>query len=119
MIYEVTRKDFLGILAQNTNAVFLFYSKEHKNTPAMKKIKKQLDEIVEGNNDINIHLFLTDGDAESEEFSNILEIDNTLPTLVVYKEGNFSRYKNKEFTIASIRKFIGSTKKKESLETEC
>lgn len=117
MIYEATPKDFLGILAQNANAVFLFYAKEHKGTVAMKKIRKQLDEVVATNSEINIHIFVTDETTEAEQFSSVLEID-ALPTLVVYKNGSFSRYKNKEFTAASIRKFIGSSKKKAPLEAE-
>lgn len=117
MIYQAQRTDFIDIISKNENAIFLFHSKEDKSSPAVKKIKTQLKEIAGESKDINIHLFVTDEDEATKEFSQVLELEG-VPTMVVYKNGCFNRYKNKEFTTASIKKFIGSSKKKQTIDVD-
>lgn len=117
MIYQAQRTDFIDILAKNENAIFFFHSKEDKSTPTVKKIKTQLKEIAGESKDINVHLFVTDEDEATKQFSQVLELEG-MPTMVIYKNGCFNRYKNKEFTAASIKKFIGSGKKKQSIDVD-
>lgn len=112
MIHQAQRIDFIEILAKNEQAVFFFYSTEDKNSVTVKKTNTQLKKIAEETN-TNIHLFVTDTDEQTKEFSRILELDS-IPTMVVYKNGSFNRYKNKDFGNASIKKFIGSGKSKSS-----
>ncbi|MEG1313959.1 MAG: hypothetical protein RSD40_06550 [Bacilli bacterium] len=110
MIYEATHNDFIEILAKNEQAVFFFYSLEDKNSVTVKKTNTELKKIAQ-ETETNIHLFITDKDDKTKLFSEFLELDS-IPTIVVYKNGTFNRYKNKDFGAASIKKFIGSGKSK-------
>lgn len=118
MIYQAQRTDFIDILSKNDNAVFFFYSNEEKNSATVKKVKTLLKDIAGDSKDLNVHLFVTDDTEAAREFSQHLELD-TSPTVVVYINGTFNRYKNKDFTASSLKMFLrAGAKKKQTIEAE-
>lgn len=54
-----------------------------------------------------VYEFITDESPENQELCEIVEIVDR-PVLIIYKNGCFSRYKDKLFTEKSISMFIGS-----------
>lgn len=109
MILEATHQDFISILSNNDEAIFFFHQEKDKQSAEVKKIKTSIKQIIDEGMKVNVHLFVTDATPEQEAFSDVLELDG-IPTIVVYKNGSFKRYKNKDFAKDKLKKFLTPSK---------
>ncbi|NCQ52259.1 hypothetical protein GW796_10310 [archaeon] len=98
-------KNFIGMLSEDKPLLCFFHNKkEDKNIQKIKdiliKVKKELPLLP-------LYEYVVDDSDENQQLCDIVEI-NVLPILIVYKDGCFSRYKDKKFTEAEILKFVGN-----------
>lgn len=103
----VNRTDFISMLSEDLPILCFFHEKEENNQ--IKEIKETILKIEKNLPRLKTFEFLRNATEADEQLCDIMEIA-TYPILVIYKGGNFSRYKAKEFSEKEILKFLGNTK---------
>jgi hypothetical protein len=111
----VNRTDFISMLSENLPVLCFFHEKEENNQ--IKEIKDAILKIEKDLPRLKTFEFIRNATEADEQLCDIMEIA-TYPILVVYKGGNFSRYKAKEFSEKEILKFLGNTKIYESQKSK-
>ena len=100
-----TSKDFISMVSEEKPAVCFYHKKEED--AQVKKTKEILLKIKKEYVLLPMYEFLTDANPDNEQLCEVLEIADR-PMLIIYKDGCFSRYKDKKFTEKEIVKFIGN-----------
>ncbi len=103
----VNRKDFISMLSEDLPVLCFFHEKEEDGQ--IKEIKEILIKIENQLPKLKTFEYIRNLTEEDEELCDVMEIAK-YPILVIYKGGNFSRYKAKEFSEKEILKFLGNTK---------
>lgn len=101
---SATSKDFIGIISEEKPPLVLFRYKNEK--PLFMKILKDL---LKGYPLLNSYEYIIDESEDNTILAEHLEIETT-PVLVFYKNGNFNRYKDKNFSKKTLSIFLGSKK---------
>lgn len=102
---KINSFDFIGVLSNTLPSVVLFSLKDDK----LNKLKKDLDSIKSNLTKLPLYEMIIDENEKNEELAEYLGIEQT-PFLAVFKDGSFNRYKDKNFTLTTIKKFIGGQK---------
>lgn len=98
-------EDFVSVISEELPSICLF----HQNEDELIKIKPIVEKIEKEAPLLNVYTYSLE-DKKIRDLAEIIEVPET-PALIVYKDGNFSRYKNKRLNDKEIRKFIGSLRK--------
>lgn len=108
---ELTLNEFISVISEDPPALCFFYKKEDRLT----EINKHLKALQKKAPLLNIYKMDIDINEEVANFCELIEIPKT-PVLMVFKDGNFSRYKNKRMNQKEIEGFVGSLKKYQKKE---
>lgn len=109
---SATSKDFIGILSEEKPPLVLFRYKDEK--PVFMKILKDL---LKGYPLLNAYEYIIDASEDNQILAEHLEVETT-PVLIFYKNGNFNRYKDKNFSKKTLAIFLGSKKNYALTETD-
>jgi hypothetical protein len=98
-------ENFVNMLSEEKPVLCFFHrQKEDAQVPVIKqaltKLEKQLPLLP-------LYEFITDATPANKQLCDIIEIVDK-PVLVIYKNGNFSRYKDKQLNEKSIAAFLGN-----------
>ncbi len=105
---NVNRKDFISMLSEDLPVLCFFHEKD-ADSSQVKEIRDTIIKIEGQLPRLKTFEFIRNLTEEDEQMCDIMEIAN-YPILIVYKGGNFSRYKAKDFSEKEIIKFLGNTK---------
>ncbi len=100
-------KNFISMLSEDKPVVCFYYKKEDE--AQVKKIKEALLKIEKSLTLLPLYEFVTNDNPDNERLCEEMGIVDR-PLLVVYKEGCFNRYKDKQFTEDAILQFLGNKK---------
>lgn len=101
---HASSKNFVSILSEDKPPLVLFRYKEDKPN-----FLKLLNDLTKDYPLMNIYEYIIDETQDNETLANNLEV-NTTPVLIFYKNGNFNRYKDKNFSKKTLSLFLGSKK---------
>lgn len=98
-------ENFINMLSEEKPVVCFFHSKkEDDKIPAIKQILVKLEKQLPL---LPVYEFITDETPANKQLCETVEIVDK-PVLVIYKNGNFSRYKDKQLNEKSIVAFLGN-----------
>jgi hypothetical protein len=101
----VNSKSFINMLSEEKPVVCFFHrQKEDAQVPVVREILTKLEKELPL---LPVYEFITDESPENKQLCDIVEIVDK-PVLVIYKNGNFSRYKDKQLNEKSIAQFLGN-----------
>ncbi len=92
--------NFLSLLA--SDGVTYIYHHQNNKKPT------KLGKILDGLDAPNVFEFINDGNEKNQELCDQLEITPTDEIIYAYKEGSLYKYKDKGFSEAAVKKFIGA-----------
>lgn len=104
---KANSSDFISILSETKPAMIMFYTSEQEEDANVKKIKQTIKAVEKKLPLLNAYEFITDEDEQNAILCENIEVTQT-PILIIFKDGCFSRYKNKGFTEKSVAAFIGN-----------
>lgn len=99
--------NFISVLSEAKPSMIFFHHKADAAQTA--KIKIILKAIEKELPLLPLYEYVVDANEENQILSEYIEVTET-PVFIFYKEGNFHRYKDKNFTKKSISAFIGNKK---------
>lgn len=103
---KINYSDFISAISNELGCFCLFYkdiNKAKKEIEILKKIKKKAPLLP-------LYSFHITESEENIRLCEEIEVPDS-PVIIVFKDGKFSRYKNKKMSPKEIEKFIGSLKK--------
>ncbi len=99
-------ENFVNMLSEERPVLCFFHrQKEDTQVPAIKQILTKLEKQLPL---LPVYEFVTDATPENKKLCDVIEIVDK-PVLVIYKNGNFSRYRDKQLNEKSILAFLGNT----------
>jgi hypothetical protein len=102
---ELSYKEFVSAISEEKPAmIFFHYLADEKYSLKIQEVLKKIQPKFPL---LNIYEYLIDKNEDNQNLADLLEIQQT-PVLIFFKNGNFHRYKNKQFTEKSIISFIGN-----------
>lgn len=101
----VNSKSFIGMLSEEKPVLCFFHRvKEDAHVPVIREIIKKLEKELPL---LPVYEFVTDESPANQELVDVIEIVDK-PVLIIYKNGCFSRYKDKLFNEKAVSQFLGS-----------
>lgn len=104
---EANSKNFISMLSEDKPVMCFFHYKAEESQ--VKKIKEIVKAIEKKLPLLPAYEYIIDENPENQLLCDVMEVSST-PVLIFYKDGCFSRYKDKQFSEASIMQFIGNKK---------
>jgi hypothetical protein len=98
-------ENFVNMLSEEKPVVCFFHrQKEDAQIPVIKQVLAKLEKQLPL---LPLYEFVTDATPANQQLCDVIEIVDK-PVLVIYKNGNFSRYKDKQLNEKSILAFLGN-----------
>lgn len=104
---EANSKNFISMLSEDKPVMCFFHSKVEESQ--VKKIKEIVSSIQKKLPLLPAYEYIIDESPENQLLCDVMEVSSN-PVLIFYKDGCFNRYKDKQFSEASIMQFIGNKK---------
>jgi len=99
-------ENFVNMLSEEKPVLCFFHrQKEDTQVPVVKQILTKLEKQLPL---LPVYEFVTDATPANQQLCDIIEIVDK-PVLVIYKNGNFSRYRDKQLNEKAILAFLGNT----------
>jgi len=104
---EANSKNFISMLSEDKPVMCFFHYKAEESQ--VKKIKEIVTSIQKKLPLLPAYEYIIDENPENQLLCDVMEVSST-PVLIFYKNGCFNRYKDKQFSEASVMQFVGSKK---------
>ncbi len=113
IMLKSNHKNFISMLSEEKPVVCFYHVKEEDEQ--IKKIKETLAKVKKELPLLPLYEFIRDETEQDEHLCNVMEV-TPYPVIIVYKNGCFNRYKDKNFTEKELLKFIGNKTLYSSIE---
>lgn len=100
-------RNFVSVLSEEKPPMVFFHYKAE--AAQAKKIALTLNTIAKDLTNLPLYEYIIDQSEENQVLADYLDL-NATPILLFFKEGQFHRYKDKNFTKKSILQFIGNNR---------